>query len=200
MRAVILCLMFASVSLFGKSGFELWVEGLQTGNRLTPLWSGKSDHLETQLMYVRALWTVSQDSKLAVSCGVNLADGHEEITSGPILGQGVTYAQTMCVYYEPRFFVGLNYRTPGKTTFSFGADIRNSYISTAGMGYSVDSFYIWELVPSVQFSWNVHKRIAVRVKVGYRLQLDNNVGAEWFDKKQNHPKFGIVAGWKFGIP
>ena len=202
MRTLIFCLMLASVPVFGGPGFELWLEGLQTGNKITHFGSGKRDTINTQWIYVRALWTFRQDgSGFTISCGINLTDSYWEITSGSIIGQGVTYTQTMNVHYEPRYFFGLHYRTPGKTAFSLGADIRNSRTTLEG-GHTwnhSETSPSWELAPSIQIARNVYKQINLGVKLGYRLQFKNNNNrADWFDERQNHPEFAIVAGWKFG--
>jgi len=204
-RVLIFCLMFVSVPLFGESGFELWLEGGMTSNSVTLPWSGKSDAINARLLSLRALWTYRQyNSGLTISCGLSRpAHGWQEKHSGSVPGPGVIYVQTIGVRYEPSLFFGLHYRAPGpgKTSFSFGADLRHSRAKVSGGEIYIGFIDLgaMEFIPSMQLAWNVFNRVNIGARLGYRFQLHKDMKrAEWYDIYQNNPEYCIVVGWRFG--
>jgi len=201
-RVLIICLIFVSVPLFGESGFELWLEGAQTSNSIRFPGFGMSESANSRLVSVRGLWFFRLDDKeYGVSLGQFESRG-EGIVRGSFADPGVTYAQSLKVHYQSFYFFGLHYRVPGKTTFTYSVDARNcdtwvSADSYSNIGSSTVS--TWELAPSVQATWNLYKRFHAGLRLAYRFQLTGkDTEAHWFDEKQNHPEFGIVAGWRFG--
>ena len=208
MRLLIFCLILASVPVFGGSGFELWLEGGQTSNRVKFPGFGKHESATARLSSVRGLWFFPWGGReIGVSFGTSSPVG-DGVVYGPVADLGITYTQSMESRYQPSWFIGLHYRgyiAQVKTTFTYSLDVRNSdtwvsadnYNSYRIIGSSIAA--TWELVPSVQATWNLFKRFNAGARLAYRFQLTSkDAEAHWFYEKQNHPEFSIVAGWKFG--